>query len=397
VRQRFFRPTHEVETGRYLAFQKEIDRFWSRVGTEAVPAVRRGAFDEAGRLLASAISPFGGGVLAEIVAQGDPPVVIVSATGEPHLGAAADAIVALAPRLAGLAVARHRPPSSMPDVIREVQRKHGFELSRAEARCGFARGHLLEVVVYCHEFASATDGPALDAANLAVMTAIGEERFDDWIGAVDVAPAPRPGALRVMGGPRDENRFPLGELADAVERAVAGVDSERGSAPYHTYCERADWTMFDVEPAQADDYAEQDDLVHVVTMLPEMTKTFLSGARFSSRRFSCVGERFTYLKIDAEDKDPGARHELRLELEDALNYALVPGRIGCVVGAGLGLRYVYLVLALHDVDHGVELALRTAARCGVDDRAWMLFCDAVWAHEWVGIHDGLGPPWGLSE
>jgi hypothetical protein len=188
-----------------------------------------------------------------------------------------------------------------------------------------------------------------------------------------------------------ESTLPLAEVLPAAEAAVRGLYAELPEAPYHAFCERADWTMLELEPVPADDYGEKDDLAFVSTMLPEATKCYLQGSPFSSSRFSKHGERFLYLKLDAGARSPAERHELGLELEDRLNGVLVPGGIGCVVGAGIGLRYVYLDLALQNLDHGVRVACERVRKLGFDLQGWALFCETGWEHEWVpiGVH---GPP-----
>jgi hypothetical protein len=150
--------------------------------------------------------------------------------------------------------------------------------------------------------------------------------------------------------------------------------------------------MFELEPEPRADYEAQDDVALCVTMLPEMKKCFLESARFSSARFSRHGERFCYLKLDALGLAPEEKLRQRIELEDALNVALVPGRVGCVVGAALGLRYVYVDLALENLEHGVELARRTARRLEASRRSWVLFFDTPWRAEWLGVWPDSPPP-----
>ena len=248
--------------------------------------------------------------------------------------------------------------------------------------------------MYAPSFASAADETALNAANLLVARLIGDEHFDDWVGAIDVAPLPRGGSLRVLsdGSTSPDATLRLGEVLPAVEAAIRGVDGELPEAPYHAFCERAEWTLLELEPTVADDYKAQDDVAILSTMLPEAMKSFLQGSRFSSRRFSKHGERFAYVKLDTQSKTMQERHELRLELEDSLNTALVPGRLGCVVAAGIGARYLYLNLALANFEHGVRVARNRLQKLGVDRRAWLLFCDAGWHGEWVGVWDDTTAP-----
>jgi hypothetical protein len=401
LRVRFFCPTDERETAAHLTLQRRIEAFWKTALGELCGPMPRGRSRVAvNARLAEAAHRVDASLLAEIVEEpggrSGEPTLVVSHSGDAAGGALADAVVRAAPRAPPLRVARYRSPRPVDAVLAEVRDQFGLDLGGARARAGFSRGHLLEIVRHAVEVQDGADPRALDAANLAVMSLLGEERFDDWVGSVDVAPMPRPSSLRLLGaGAEEAGRFSLGELPLAVDAAIAGLERELATAPYHTYCERADWTLLDVEPDGGKSAARQDDLLQCVTMLPEMSKCFLSDMRFSSRRFSAHGERFVYLKVDAVGLDVRARHALQLALEDALNYALVPGRFGCVVAAGLGLGHVYLTLALQDLDGGIELAARTARKQGLTERAWILFCDSAWRDEWVGVHDHSPVPPGM--
>ncbi|MBM4364337.1 MAG: hypothetical protein FJ104_16790, partial [Deltaproteobacteria bacterium] len=80
-----------------------------------------------------------------------------------------------------------------------------------------------------------------------------------------------------------------------------------------------------------------------------------------------------------------ARLARRVELEERLDRALVPGALGCVVGAGLGARHAHLLLALPALDAGLEALARVLRRLGADREARLLPCDSRLAYEWVGV------------
>jgi hypothetical protein len=275
--------------------------------------------------------------------------------------------------------------------LADVRARGTKDLAGARVRIGFSRGHLLEIVVFSHAVSSAADEAALDAANMLVPRIVGEQVFDEWVGSIDVAPLGRGGSLRVVSdaAPGPDAALPLTELKASVDAAIRSVDAQLPDAPYHTFCERAEWTLLEMTPKAEADYGAQDDLAFLSTMLPECMKSFLQGAPFSSRRFSRWNEQFAYVKIDVAEKSMEQRHELRIEYEDRLNALLVPGRVGCVVGAGLGVRYLYLELALERFDEGVRAVQGKLARLGVGPRAWILFCDSALRQEWVGIGDDV--------
>ena len=292
---------------------------------------------------------------------------------------------------------------SVPDALARVRSETGLDLTAARARLGFSRGHLLEIVVMSSSFGSATDDRALDAANLLVPLLVGEEVFDDWVGAIDVGPAPRGGSLRVLesGRTAPDPTLTLAEVRPAVEAAIRGVEAGLPGTPYHRTSDGAEWTLLEAEPEVAtgdrdgcaDDYPALGDLVLLSTRLPEAMKCLLQGSRFSSCRFSKHGERFVYVKVDGAGLGADARYALRLSIEHALDGALKEPDLGVVVGAGIGARYVYVVLSLASVEDGVRAACSALRARGVPRRAWLLPCDSEHDGEWVPVwEDSPGPP-----
>ena len=398
MRIRFAARSNEDEWEALQALRRRIDSFWqecddelarrmARLGTGERKAIERALTDSARRAAA------GVRVELDVLEGGERRVVVApdsDAGGEPL----ADEFVRRAPPKPKRAAVRFRPEVDVKAAVTEARARFGVDLERARVRMGFSRGHLLEAVVYAPGFSHAGDERAQDASELLVARLLGEALFHDFVGSVEVAPLPRGGALRVVSdaATQVEETLPLAEVLPAAEAAIRGLYADLPEAPYHTFCERADWTMLELKPELAEDYGGKDDLALVSTMLPEATKCHLGGAPFSSARFSKHGERFAFLKIDMADRTPHERHDLRVELEDALNNVLVPGRVGCVTGAGLGVRYVYLESALANLEHGVRIACERAHRVRPDARGWALFCETGWEDEWVGVGEHGPPP-----
>jgi hypothetical protein len=400
MRIRFSAPSNETESSARRDLTRRIDAFHSHLGASLGPALASPSAspDEVARLegaLTEAAARIAEGLRVEIdpSAHGVCRVVIAPADLDGPALVAVE-VVERAPPAPRIEIVRHRPPVDVLPALADVRARAGVDLSSARARLGFSRGHLLEVVLYAPSFASAADESALDGANLLLSRLIGDELFDAWVGAVDVAPLPRGGSLRVLsdGATPPEETLPLGEVLPAVEAAIRGVRAELPEAPYHVFCERAEWTLLELEPTFEEDYAAQDDLALVSTMVPEAAKCFLQGSPFASSRFSNHGERFAYVKVDTAESTVDGRHELSVALEEALNVALVPGRLGCVVGTGIGTRYVYLNLALEDLEQGVRVTRERLQALGTTRRAWVLFCDSGWMDEWAGIWDDSPPP-----
>lgn len=282
--------------------------------------------------------------------------------------------------------------SSFAEACERVRKSTGVGFESARARAGFARGHLIDVVLHIpggkgHEAEQR-------AAELLVLALLGEELYETWIGRVFAVPAIRGGPLRVLND-RDgeETTFPAAELAAAVVAAREGLLAGLAAVPH---CDAAgaddDWTMFESTPEPAPDYAAQDDLVLATSRTPEMLKCFLQGQPFSSVRFSRHAELFVYLKIDQAELAADRRLRDRTSLEDALDRALRPARLGCVIGNGLGLRYAYVNLALLEPSRAIALVSSRARELGVGKRSRLLFCDSDCEHEWLGIWPDSPPP-----
>lgn len=400
MRIRFAPPARDRDVAGRDALQARIHAFWSSAGGELSAFARRGgvpgelaALERSLSAQLAQVSP-GLGIEVDVIAERTVRVVLSALEGGAPEPLVAE-LIRRAPASDKFVAVRHRPPMALDLALADVRARGGVDLAGARVRAGFSRGHLLEIVVYSHAVSSAADEAALDAANMLVPRLVGEQVFDEWVGSIDVAPLGRGGALRVLheSTPGPDAALPLAELKRSVDAAIRGVDLELPEQPYHAFCERAEWTLLELTPKPAEDYAAQDDLALLATMLPEAMKSFLQGAPFSSRRFSKCGEHFAYVKMDVSGRSVEERHELRLELEDRLNALLVPGRAGCVVGAGLGVKYLYFELALQRLEDGVRLTRDKLAKLGVGPRAWIQFCDSALRHEWVGIpDDAVAPP-----
>jgi hypothetical protein len=289
--------------------------------------------------------------------------------------------------------ARFAPPLAGADACARVLREYGVDLSRARVRTGFARGHLLDVVVYVP--GGLGDARESDAAEALVRLVLGEELFERWVGSVAAAPTVRGGPLTVLNPNAEEaSALPVAALPETVRAAIAGLKLGLAAAPLSAHPDGEDWVFFELEPTPAADYAAQDDLVFSSTRVPELKKSFLRGEPFFSGRFSNSGEIFVYLKYEAAAPGGESRLAERASIEATLSRALRPEQ-GALVGLGLGVRYGYIDLALIDAQC-VETTLLPALRAaGVRKRAWLLFCDSELAREWIGAHpESPEPYWG---
>jgi hypothetical protein len=288
-----------------------------------------------------------------------------------------------------LSVQSHRPALSTAAALARLPRLGAADFAAARVRAGFTRGHLLELVLSVPGGVGSDDERA--HAERLVWDVVGERRADHWIGAVEVTPAPRRGSLPILSTPAaEEPTFPLTELAASLDAAIAALHSSLPDAPLFAGG-GGDWTMFELDPEPATDFAAKDDLVMAVTRLPELMKCYLEGSPFASARFSRHGECFLHLKYE-NPGEPEARLSRRDALERTLDRALVAAQAGRVIGGGLGLRYSYLDFALSALDSGLSLVQRVAQAEKLPKRSWIQAFDSELSAEWLEIWPGTAPP-----
>jgi hypothetical protein len=245
-----------------------------------------------------------------------------------------------------------------------------LDLRVARARAGFTRGHLLEIV-FSLPGGSGNERERSAAQDL-VWEIVGARRAQDWIGAVELVAAPRGGPLKLIAS-KPGHDFPL--ALDELWRSAGG-----------------DWTLFELEPEAAEDFAQKDDLVMAVTRVPELLKCYLARAPFSSLRFSRHGELFFHLKYESRGK-PETRLAVRERLEAELDRELAGAEAGRVVGGGLGLYYSYVDFALSSIEAGLKLVASCAREQNLPARTWIECFDDELRADWVEIRpDTPAPP-----
>ncbi len=291
-----------------------------------------------------------------------------------HLRPLVDEILARAPTLPGWSFFAHRRAESVEQMTLAIKNRTGAE--PAFSGVGLTVGECNRIDLsfqFLPSFLDQQRDLARTQAFLAAESLLGEDLSTDWVGVLDavaeVAQPLPPGALRrafIMLGAEQRSRIPAQPFLDRLESLA--------------------WTEIDLNPKKQEDYLHRYDLGAAVTCAPDLWRNAHSSQLFWSGRFSRSGEMFCYLKIDRGGPLRRSAVGKRIKLEDALNQALRPGRLGCVIGGGSGRRYNYIDLALLDVRSAAEAIRHVLQRGGLKTRrAWLLFFDDALAAEWIGM------------
>jgi len=223
---------------------------------------------------------------------------------------------------------------------------------------------------------------AVNQAFFTLEALLGEEVLDKWIGGIEVLELPED----------DQQLLPLADLKPYVDTQIVLLKNQLPDKPYYTFSEESDWVVYELEPVEEDDYPHQQDLYIARTMDVELWTNIQKGYSFYSENFSRRGEVFCYLKMDGNFVDEETFFELKTDIENELNQALLNASYGSVIGSGTGYRYQYIDLALHNFKEAVPLIQELTTKLGTPRSTWLLFFDTPLKNEWIGMFEHTPPP-----
>lgn len=315
--------------------------------------------------------------------NGDGHRLIITPESDSELRPLANEIVSRAPRLDHWEFYTWRLPESFEQAVRTVEGR--VELSIEDVTVSVSVGEHNRIdLTWRWDRIPQDEDQAFNAAFVATETLLGEEALDRWVGLIQLTDSSKP--------PRNGQRFlPPDRLKPTFDALVDTIRSQLPPEPYASFVDDSQWAVLKLEPEEAHDYPDRYDLLTSVTCNPELISATFAGAPFHSERYSRCGETFCYVKIDGSDISEMGFQD-REDMEEAARNALEAQDLGGLTGGGTGLRYSYIELALTDVDRGIAAVRRAMQEGNVPHRSWILFHDADYGAEWVGIYDDSPTP-----
>ncbi len=211
---------------------------------------------------------------------------------------------------------------------------------------------------------------------------LGEKVFDNWIGAIEIGDH----------FPVDESHQHINQLADWIKTEITTIKQALPDSCFYERSNKNELTLYELEPDEKTVYPGQEDMILGKTVCVPLWENIKRNYSFNSERYSKTGEIFCYIKIYQSDGVQKETIETKSPIEEAIDNVLIPSKLGCTIGGGIGLQYTYIDLALVDLDNGVAAIIRVLQGRNVPKKSWILFFDSELEAEWIGIWDDSPAP-----
>jgi hypothetical protein len=314
--------------------------------------------------------------------------LVLTPESQTQLRPLVETILAQQPKIKNWEFYGYRLPEDFAETKLMVQARVQLDITPYTVRVSKGEHQLINLKYESPTIIEEDDQEAFHAAFVATETLLGEKRMSKWIGVIETAPATK-SESRAKGA---TTAIPLDRLAETVEALVQSIQEQLPESSHAEQHEDAKWSLWELKPEEAEDYPAQNDLIIGGSMNSEIWRTFRQRVHFDSLRFSKLGEKFCYLKMDGQEGLTGCEFDDRGEIEEALDEVLKPNKLGCHIGGGTGLRYSYIDFALMDLDNGIDAIRKRLQKSNLPKRSWIQFFDSELAAEWVGIYDDTPAP-----
>jgi hypothetical protein len=298
-----------------------------------------------------------------------------------HLRPMAETILRRAPELPNWTFRQYRPPHEPEEIPKLVRMRTGHNMGSTTVQVKM--GHHRRVdMVFQNLIGGQNDEAAMEVARAAADYLLGEDIVQRWGGHIDTVGLAQ-GLSHVF--------VPLTRVRSQVLELITTVLQDLPDRPYWKMPQLVQIEM-KFRPERREDYANQDDAMFGHTVIPELRDSGFSPG-FCSCRFSRQGETFCYLKFDATDVELEERYKRKKIIEQAMDAQLREDGIGAVVGSATGRKYLYFDLAVTDVVRTLEVARRRLLALELlPVRSWLIFYDAEFAGEYIGLRSATPPP-----
>lgn len=319
--------------------------------------------------------------------KGDGHRLVITPESARHLRPLVSELIAQAPAIDGWEFYEYRIPETMENIPSIVEARGGGSIDGVQCQIVVGDYNCINVTYIQDQFSAESESD-LHTSFVLTESLLGEELLDRWVGSIDVSPA------AVEGG---GEMFPLQELQDRFSSELVNVVATLPELPWYEREIGEEWSGYQLDPEEADDYPGQEDLIAGITADPNMVENILAGVPFDSIRYSAHNELFCFLKIDSSDGMEETGFPSRSDLEEAIDAKLRPAGLGAVIGGGSGRRYAYVELALTDVPEAWDVIADLLEEASFPDRTWLLHHDDDLKGLWYGLYEDTPEPPGTEQ
>jgi hypothetical protein len=399
MRWRFVDSNNSEEAAEHAAVLKRIDAWWSEFKSQSaqIDAFYSGKVNFN---IAEWTSSRLDAVHPQLTWEYGPAIhheghrLVISPESARYLRPLTATLLQRAPQLDRWEFYSYRQPEDVDQSYRTVEARAGQAFSDVTVIVRLGEHHRIDIQFLASGFDQG-ESEANHAAFVFTESLLGEQVLDEWIGVIEGKSVPKKNLLSSFlpnSGDRSSRGIPLHRFQGTVEALIGSIKEQLPNRPYFEQIDEAQWWSYSCTPDPAEDYLFEHDIIAGGTCDPDLWSASRHRGAFSSTRFSRCGERFCSLKIDSGQRVANQEVAYRVEISDELDAVLKPSGLGCSVGGATGLRYTYITLALLNLEESIPHIRSVLQRRKVPKRSWILFFDAEWIAEWVGIYDDTPPP-----
>ena len=177
--------------------------------------------------------------------------------------------------------------------------------------------------------------------------ALGEFGTQTWLGGIDIQPVAESDTTRAL---TDLPKF------------IEDVDN------YHDWKKLPPPETYTVYECKEMGDSPRQDTIAGSSIIPRVVCEFIDQSPLPQPPLLGTGAELIYLVLDSEMFPEGQETEVRANIEDALDDALLKHASGRLVGGAFGIRETYVDLLLLDGNHSRQIVKQTMEELQLSDR-----------------------------